>query len=280
MAGIAAVVLSAGNPHVYRETYAEAPDAATVRRFWEVPIRLAPDLEKIHFFKVFVAVGISFQTAVRQWEQLIELLPEYLQKPHVVGLGEIGIDPVQHAGFELSLEEQKAIFEEQVRVAKKLDVPLMLHTPIPKKAQYHPGGLGVSEVLSRISREQYKRYFLDLDMEIINRVGLNHRRLVIDHADETIIEYALRETDAYVGISIGQWPTWRRTDWYFFADTVERYGPERLIVNTDQGANTGGDLLAIPRAIREMRRRGIDEQSIQRVVFDNANQCFSLDLGG
>ena len=40
------------------------------------------------------------------------------------------------------------------------------------------------------------------------------------------------------------------------------------------------DLLAIPKTIREMRRRGIDEQTIRRAVFDNANEFYGLGLDG
>jgi predicted metal-dependent TIM-barrel fold hydrolase len=38
--------------------------------------------------------------------------------------------------------------------------------------------------------------------------------------------------------------------------------------------------MAIPKAIREMRRRGIAEGAIRRVVFDNANEFYQLGLDG
>lgn len=279
MTGMAAAIISAGNPVIYQETPPETPDPAVVLRHWDGPIRLAAVVEDGYFYKWFVAVGLSMMTRVQKWEQLIELLPEYLRKPNVVAVGETGIDPIQYLGMEWPLEEQKAALAEEVRVAKEMDVPLILHTPIPKKATYNPlWDADVAEVLSKLPAERYKRHFLDLDMEIINRIGLNHRRLVIDHADETIIEYALHETDAWVGIRVGLQVPRYYTGPEFFADVVERYGPERLMINSDYGAECGVDLLAIPKAIREMRRRGIDELTIRRVVFDNANECFSLGL--
>ena len=270
--GVAAVVISAGNPHVHREIHDEVPDLNDVRRYWEEPIRFSKSAENMHFFKVFVGVGISFMTRVDQWEQALDLIPELLKKSNVVAIGETGIDPVQYFGMRWPIEEQKIVFEEQVRLAKKLDVPFILHTPTPKKNRDFLHELAVSE----IPNEEYKRYFLDFDMEIINKVGLDHKRLVIDHVDETILEYVLEETDAYIGIGVGQ--TMRHTNPQYFADVVERHGPERLMVNSDHVAYVGNDLLAIPKTIRELRRRGVKDLNIRKAVFSNANEFYGLNL--
>lgn len=270
--GVAAVVISAGNPHVHREIHDEVPDFNDVRRYWEEPIRFSKSAENMHFFKVFVGVGISFMTRVDQWEQALDLIPELLKKSNVVAIGETGIDPVQYFGMRWPIEEQKIVFEEQVRLAKKLDVPFILHTPTPKKSRDFLHELAVSE----IPNEEYKRYFLDFDMEIINKVGLDHKRLVIDHVDETILEYVLEETDAYIGIGVGQ--TMRHTNPQYFADVVERHGPDRLMVNSDHVAYVGNDLLAIPKTIRELRRRGVKDLNIRKAVFSNANEFYGLNL--
>ena len=270
--GVAAVVISAGNPHVHREIHDEVPDFNDVRRYWEEPIRFSKSAENMHFFKVFVGVGISFMTRVDQWEQALDLIPELLKKSNVVAIGETGIDPVQYFGMRWPIEEQKIVFEEQVRLAKKLDVPFILHTPTPKKSRDFLHELAVSE----IPNEEYKRYFLDLDMEIINKVGLDHKRLVIDHVDETILEYVLEETDAYIGIGVGQ--TMRHTNPQYFADVVERHGPDRLMVNSDHVAYVSNDLLAIPKTIRELRRRGVKDLNIRKAVFSNANEFYGLNL--
>lgn len=272
--GAAAVVISAGNPHVHREIHVEVPDLADVRRYWEEPIRFSQSAEKMHFFKVFVGVGISFMTRVDQWEQALELIPGLLAMPNVVAIGETGIDPVQYFGMRWPLDEQKVVLEEQVRLAKELDVPFILHTPTPKKARDFLHELATSE----IPNDDYKRHFLDMDMDIINKVGLDHGRLVVDHVDDTILEHVLKETDAYVGIGVGQ--SMRHTNPQFFADAVERYGAERLMVNSDHVGYVSTDLLAIPKTIREMRRRGLGAATIRKAVFDNANAFYGLELDG
>ena len=57
------------------------------------------------------------------------------------------------------------------------------------------------------------------------------------------------------------------------ADIVERYGPERLLVNSaaDWGPSKP---TAVPDFIYEMRSRGHSEATIQRVVRDNPMEFF------
>ena len=270
--GIAAAVISAGNPHCHREIHVEVPDLADTRRYWDEPIRLAARAEQMHFFKVFVGVGISMMTKVDEWEKAVELIPQYLKDPHVVAIGETGLDPVQYFGMGWDMDDQKRAFEAQVRLARELDVPFILHTPTPKKARDFMHKLAASN----LPPERYKQHYLEMDMEIIDRIGLDHRRLVIDHVDETIVDFVLRETKAWIGIGVGQ--TLRHTGPAFFADMVERHGADRIMVNSDHIAYVSNDLLAIPKAIREMRRRGIPSADIRKAVFDNANTFYELGL--
>lgn len=270
--GIAAAVISAGNPHCHREIHVEVPDLADTRRYWDEPIRLAARAEHMHFFKVFVGVGISMMTKVDEWEKAVELIPGYLKDPHVVAIGETGLDPVQYFGMGWDMDDQKRAFAAQVRLAKELDVPFILHTPTPKKARDFLHQLAASN----LPPERYKQHYLEMDMEIIDRIGLDHRRLVIDHVDETIVDFVLRETKAWIGIGVGQ--TLRHTGPGFFADMVEQHGADRIMVNSDHIAYVSNDLLAIPKAIREMRRRGIAAADIRKAVFDNANAFYELGL--
>lgn len=48
--GIAAAIISAGNPHVHHEIHEEVPNLDDVRRYWDEPIRLAAKAEAMHFF--------------------------------------------------------------------------------------------------------------------------------------------------------------------------------------------------------------------------------------
>ena len=50
------------------------------------------------------------------------------------------------------------------------------------------------------------------------------------------------------------------------------------MINSDHIAYVSNDLMAIPKAIREMMRRGIDREDIKKAVFDNANTFYELRL--
>lgn len=273
--GIAATVLSAGNPFDRPLLVERIPTADDVCKMWDYPIWLSSQAERKHLYKVFVAIGISTHTKVENWEQLIGLLPEYLKKPNVIAIGETGLDPIHYFGMDWPIAEQKEALAEQVRVAKEMSVPLLLHTPKYKR----PG-----DYVQQISfgalppEENYKRHFLEMDLDIINRIGLDHRLLVIDHVDDTVLDYVMQETSAYAGIRVGQTAAVNRSTPQFFVDAVDRYGAERIIINSDWNFHSSIDLMAIAKTIREMQRRGIDKATICRAVFDNANQLYRLGL--
>jgi predicted metal-dependent TIM-barrel fold hydrolase len=146
MSGIAATVLSAGNPCDRPLLVEKVPNADDIRRIWDHPIWLAPQAEMKHLYKVFVAVGISTHTRVEQWEKLVELLPEYLAKPNVVAIGETGLDPIHLFGMDWPIPEQKEALREQVRVAKELSVPLLLHTPKYKQQREYVHKISFTEL--------------------------------------------------------------------------------------------------------------------------------------
>lgn len=50
------------------------------------------------------------------------------------------------------------------------------------------------------------------------------------------------------------------------------------MINSDHIAYVGNDMMAIPKAIREMLRRGISREAIAKAVFGNANSFYRLQL--
>lgn len=275
MTGIAATVLSAGNPYDRPLLVEKIPNAEEIRKVWDHPVWLAPQAEKKHLYKVYVAVGISTHTKVEEWEKLIEWLPEYLRKPNVVAIGETGLDPIHYFGMDWPIEDQKTALAEQLRVAKEMSVPLLLHTPKYKQAKEYVQQISFTDLPPE---KDYKRHFLSMDLDIVNRVGLDHRLLVVDHVDDTVLDYVIKETNAYVGIRVGQTAAVNRSTPQFFAKAVERYGADRFIINSDWNFHSAIDLLAIAKTIREMQRLGIDRTSIRRAVFGNANELYRLGL--
>ena len=272
MSGMQACVISAGNPAVYREVLTEPPGPAEIRRCWEHPIRFARLSEKRHFVRVFVAVAVSSVTRVREWERLVEALPEVAKDPAVIAIGEVGLDPVQHFGLTWPMADQEACFAAQVEMAKALDLPLILHTSSPRR----PGEQIPQRGADLPPEERHRLHYLERDMAIINKIGLDHARLIVDHVDESIVEYVHRETAAWAGISTGSLQ--RHIAATAVADMVTRYGPDRILLNSDHVGYRAIDLFSVPKALRELRRRGLADADVRRVAFDNANHVLRLSL--
>ena len=200
IAGMAGTVLSCGNPHVYREMWERAPNADDIRALWESPMRFAEAAEERHLVRVRCAVGISSMTRVAEWEKLVDMLPDYLSDERVVALGEVGLDPGQYFGLGWPLEEQAECFEAQAGVAARLGMPLILHTPTPKQTKDFLGGV---DTQGDVAPETVRLHYLKQDLEIIDRAGLDHSLLVIDHVDETIVDFVHTETQAWCATSMG-----------------------------------------------------------------------------
>jgi predicted metal-dependent TIM-barrel fold hydrolase len=273
MTGMAGAVLSCGNPHVHREIWEVPPTAEDIFRFWDSPIRMARISKEKHFMRVRCAVGISAMTRVEGWEILVEKMPTYLDDPHVVAVGEVGLDPSQYFRLTWPLEDQKRCLEAQARIAANKGKPLILHTPTPKKSKDFLGNLSVQE---DISPEDFRLHYLRQDLEVIERAGLDHSLLVIDHVDGTIIDFVHKETNAWCGISIGS--ALRPIHSNQVTDWVKEYGSDRILLNSDHLGYRSIDFFSMPKTLRGMRRADIPDKDIRRVSFDNANALFGLDL--
>jgi len=200
----------------------------------------------------------------------VEALPEVAKDPAVVAIGEVGLDPVQHFGLAWPMADQEACFAAQVELAKSLDLPLILHTSSPRR----PGEQIPQRGADLPPEERHRLHYLERNMAIINKIGLDHARLIVDHVDESIIAYVHRETGAWAGISTGSLQ--RAVPAAAVADMVTGYGPERILLNSDHVPYRGFDLFAVPKALRELRRRGLPEEGLRRVAFDNANRTLRL----
>ena len=72
---------------------------------------------------VYACVGIYPQFADCYSDEVEKKLEEYAKKTKVVGIGEIGLD----YGYPVSREKQKEAFLRQVKLAKKLGLPAVIH---------------------------------------------------------------------------------------------------------------------------------------------------------
>lgn len=178
---------------------------------------------------------------------VIELLPRYLEKEGVVAVGEIGFD-------DMSADEEK-YFAQQIELAKKHDLPILIHTP-----------------------HRDKKRGTERSIAVVREQRFPEERVLIDHNTEETLPLVL-DTGCWAGHSI--YPQ-TKMDEDRMVKLVERYGAERILVNSaaDWGVS---DPLKVPKTAARMREAGIAEEQIETIVWRNPIAFFSqsgrLDLG-
>lgn len=182
-------------------------------------------------------VGINAKEAenVAFSREVIALLPEFLDRPEVLGVGEIGLHKCT--------KNEITTLQEVINLGLKRNEQLLFHTPHLE--------------------DKYKGTRIILDI-LRADPRVDRSRVCIDHCEEHTIRQVLEE-GYWAGLTL--YPTTKCTP-DRAVDMVEIYGPERLLVSSS--ADWGpSDPMAIPAFIQAMRRRGHAEALIRRMVYEN-----------
>jgi predicted metal-dependent TIM-barrel fold hydrolase len=167
--------------------------------------------------------------------EVIAILPEFLDRPGALGIGEIGLNK--------NTRNEVTTLLELIDLGMKRDEQLLFHTPHLE------------------DKYQGTRMILDL-LRADRRV--DRSRICIDHCEEHTIRMALDE-GYWAGITL--YPTTKATP-ERAADMIERFGAERVLVNSS--ADWGpSDPMAVPKFMHVLRCRGRSEAFIRRIVYDN-----------
>lgn len=167
-------------------------------------------------------------------DQVVELLPQYLQRDGVVGLGEVGLDR--------GTPDEEEILRQQLRIARKLSCPIIVHSPHQHKKA------GIQRLLDILDEEKIEPGLVDLD----------------HNTEETMSLYA-KHPRMWRGLTV--YPI-TKLSVERAANIVQQYGVDRLLINSsaDWGVS---DPLSVPRVVRELERRGVPRDQIEQLVFRN-----------
>ena len=196
----------------------------------------------------FCTIGLNPKEAnnPRLADEVLQMLPRFLGKDGVVAIGEIGFDDQTDA--------EQSVFTRQIALAAEFNLPILIHTPHRDKKQ--------GTIRS---------------IETVRAAGFPEERVLVDHNNEETLPIVL-ESRCWAGHTI--YPN-TKMDEHRMAALVQKYGADRIIVNS--AADWGiSDPLKVPKTIDVMRAHGIDDATIQRIVWDNPVAFFSqsgrLDL--
>lgn len=173
--------------------------------------------------------------------EVLALIPKFLDRPNVLGIGEIGLNK--------NTRNEMLILEEHVRLAADHGQLILVHTP--HLEDKHKGTRLILDVLKAEPR-------------------IDPARVIIDHVEEHTVGMVL-DAGFWAGITL--YPESKCTP-ARAVDMFETAGPERLWLNCacDWGQS---DPLAVPKAIVELRRRGHGDAEIEALVFENPKRFLS-----
>jgi len=173
--------------------------------------------------------------------EVMALIPQFLDCPTVLGIGEIGLNK--------NTRNELAIFEEHVQLAVDRDLPILIHTPHLE--------------------DKLKGTRLTLDL-LASFSQLERSKVIIDHVEEHTIGQVL-DAGYWAGMTL--YPHSKCSS-NRAIDMLELYGPERLWMNSacDWGVS---DPLAVPRCMLEMKRRQHSAAAIDQIVYHNPRKFLS-----
>jgi uncharacterized protein len=176
---------------------------------------------------------------LRLAHEVLERLPEYLDRPNCVAIGEIG--------FDRQTEAEEEIFRKQVRLARDRDMPMLIHTP-----------------------HQYKRVGTERTLRIIREEGADERKVIVDHnTEETMPLFA--DFAGWVALTV--YPVTKLSP-ERAVNIIRQYGTDRILVNSS--ADWGpSDVLSVPKVAQAMLRAGFGRDEVQKVVFENPVQFYA-----
>ncbi len=174
-------------------------------------------------------------------KEVIALIPQFLDRPNVLGIGEIGLNK--------NSRNELQVLEMQVELAARFDQLILVHTPHLE--------------------DKLKGTRLILDVLRADR-RIRPERCIIDHVEEHTIKLVL-DAGFWAGMTL--YPESKCTA-ARAVDMIENYGAERLWMNSacDWGVSVP---LAVPYAALEMRRRGHTAEKVDRLIYGNPMRFLS-----
>lgn len=167
--------------------------------------------------------------------EVLGLIPQFLDRPNVLGIGEIGLNK--------NSRNELKVLEMHVDLAARHDQLILVHTPHLE--------------------DKLKGTRLIIDT-LKNDPRIKPERVIIDHVEEHTVRLVL-DAGFWAGMTL--YPDSKCTSARAI-DIVEVYGHDRIWMNSacDWGVSVP---LIVPRTALEMRRRGHTAEAVDKLIYQN-----------
>ncbi len=161
----------------------------------------------------------------------------YLDHPRCVAIGEIGFNRIT--------PNEETVFQEQLEIAKRRGLLILIHTP-------------------HDTPEVSKRRGVERTLAILRELNYDPGRIIVDHNTEDTMDL-VRKTDVWAGMTV--YP-YSKLNPERVVGLLRRWGLERALVNSsaDWGVS---DPCSLPKVARHMRDHGFDARQVETLLFDN-----------
>ncbi len=180
--------------------------------------------------EIIPAVGVHPRCICSGWEKALEWIEE---NGKVVG--EIGLETAS----DLEVE----VLSAQLRLAKKLDLPCVVHTPRKNKV----------EVTEKV-------------LEVVDKSGIGELA-VIDHATSETAGKII-ERGYWCGLTVQP----GKISVEEAVSVIEKYGFERFVLNSDTGFNDW-EMLTVVETVKALEER-FDGKDVKKVAIENGLKIF------
>jgi predicted metal-dependent TIM-barrel fold hydrolase len=188
----------------------------------------------------YAAVGYNPKEAENRAlvDEVLAGMDEYLSHPRCVAVGEIGLNNIT--------ENEIYAFRRQLLMAQERAMPVVIHLPHVPKVE------GARVIV-----------------QIIEAEGVTKERIEIDHNTEDSMPIAY-PSGCFCGMTV--YPYSKLTP-ERVSGIIRDFGSERMIVNgsADWGVS---DPLSLVKVVEHLRKDGHGEETIQRLVRENASAFY------
>ncbi len=202
-----------------------------------------------YFIDVRVLVGINMNAVPADYEKILDALPEYLQRESVAGVGEVGLEP--KSGTCPDLGKQEDILRTELGIAREHNKAAVMHLTSTERADW------------------IERY-----IKLIDEVGLDRGKAIIVHSDASTTR-TITDAGCIAGLSVLPMRRFTPED---AAKIIAENDMDRILVSSDSRIRHRSDPLSVPRIAVQMRRLGLSDKDVKKVLFDNPNRVFNLGI--
>lgn len=188
--------------------------------------------------KLYVTAGIHPRSIPRDYKNVIENLPQILENKRVVAIGEIGIEK----GTQVEIK----VLKEQLELADRLKIPVIIHTPRKNKKK-------MTKILLQVIEGH-----------------IDTSRVLIDHINTEIIKEVI-EHESMLGLTIQP----GKITPFEAIMIMREYGIDKFMLNSDI-SSAPSDPLSVPKTVHKMRLEGFNDSEILRVSSKNAEKFFKI----